>query len=172
MIEFGVQIFDVLWNDVRQGAVLGLIPNILHGIEVRRIRRKPFDMEPGGPLLKQSSSGGTMSRQAVPHQNDGSAQMPMDFAHEANKILGPRVVVQKFVIQSQPQRPRGACDGSNRRNAFPPIPGTLDGRVACRRPHSPPQRLQQKPTFVEKNQASLTFEALFLVAAKIRDASG
>jgi hypothetical protein len=48
----------------------------------------------------------------------------------------------------------------------------LQGRVAPRRPHTPPQWLQQKPTFVDKNQASLTLEALFLVAAKIRDASG
>jgi hypothetical protein len=44
--------------------------------------------------------------------------------------------------------------------------------VARRGPHSPPQGLQQKATFIEKNQASLTFEALFLVAAKCRDASG
>jgi hypothetical protein len=44
--------------------------------------------------------------------------------------------------------------------------------VACRCPHAPPRRLQQKPTFIDKNQASLTFEALFLVAARCRDASG
>src|SRR5271169_2800883 len=112
-----------------------------------------------------------MSRQAIPHQNDGTAQMPMDFAHEPNEILGPRIVIQEFVVESQPQRPRGACDGGDRRNAFTSIPRTLDRRVACRRPHSPPQWLQQKPTFIEKNQASLMFEALFLVAAKIRDAS-
>ena len=81
-------------------------------------------------------------------------------------------MIQEFVVQSQPQRPGGACDGGDRRNAVASIPGTLDGGVACRRPHSPPERLQQKPTFIDKNQASLTFEALFLVAAKTRDASG
>ena len=113
-----------------------------------------------------------MSRQAIPHQNDCMAQMPMDFAHEPDEILGTRVVVQEFVVQSQPQRPRRAGDGGDRRNAITSIPYTLDGRVARRGPHSPPQRLQQKPTFIEKNQASLTLEALFLVAAKIRDASG
>ena len=113
-----------------------------------------------------------MSRQAIPHQNDCTAQMPVDFAHEPNEILGPRVVIQEFVVQSQPQRPRGTCDGGDRRNAFTSIPRTLDGRVACRRPHSPPQWLQQKPTFIEENQASLTFEALFLAAASSRGSSG
>lgn len=112
-----------------------------------------------------------MSRQAIPDQNDWTAQVPMDFADELNEILGPRIVIQEFVVQSQPQRPGSACDGGDRRNAVTSIPGTLDGRLARRGPHSPPQGLQQKPTFIEKNQASLTFEALFLVAAKIRDAS-
>lgn len=48
---------DVLRNDVRQGPIFGLIPDILHRVEVRRIRRKPFDVEPRGTLLKQSSGG-------------------------------------------------------------------------------------------------------------------
>ena len=52
VIQGVVQIVDVLGNDVRQGPVLGLIPNILHGIEVRRVRRKPFDLEPRGTVLK------------------------------------------------------------------------------------------------------------------------
>ena len=56
-IQFGVQILDVLRNDVCQGPAFGLIPNILHRIEVWRIRRKPFDLEPRGTLLKQSSGG-------------------------------------------------------------------------------------------------------------------
>jgi hypothetical protein len=112
-----------------------------------------------------------MSRQAIPYQNDCTAQVPMDFAHEPNEILGPRVVIQEFVIQPQPQRPRGAGDGSDRRNAITSIPGALKGRVARRRPHTPPQRPQQVPAFIEKNQASLMLEALFLVAATRCDAN-
>ena len=57
VIQFGVQILDALGNDVRQGPVLGLIPNMLDRIEVWRIRRKPFDLEPSGTILKQSSGG-------------------------------------------------------------------------------------------------------------------
>ena len=57
VIQFGVQILDVLGNDVRQGSVLGLIPDILDRIEVGRIWRKPFDLEPRGTILKQSSGG-------------------------------------------------------------------------------------------------------------------
>lgn len=162
---------DVFRNDVCQRAVLGLIPNILHRIKFRCVRRKPFDLEPSRAAFEQSSCGGTMSGQTVPHQDDGSTQMLMNFAHEPNEIRRPRVVIQQFVVHSQPQRPRGAGDGCDRRDAIATVPSTLKGRVASRRPYPPPQRLQQIATFVEKNQASLPLEALFLVAAKFRDAS-
>lgn len=76
------------------------------------------------------------------------------------------------IVQPQSQRPGGSGDGGDCRDSIPPIPRALQRRVAARRPHAPSQRLQQKPTFVDKNQASLTLEALFLVAANIRDASG
>lgn len=172
MFQFGVQILDVLRNDVRQGAAFGLIPNILDRIEFRRIGWEPFDLEPRPAIFKESSGSRAMSGQAIPHQNDGTAQMPMDIADKANEIRGPRIVIQEFVVQSQPQRPRRACDGGDRRNAVASVPRALDRRVACRCPHSPPRRLQQESTFIEKNQASLTFEALFLVAARCRDATG
>jgi len=171
VIQGGVQIVDIFGNDVGQRAVLGLIPNILHRIKVRRVRRKPFDLEPSGAVFEQSSCGGTMSRQTVPHQDDGSTQMLMDFAHEPNEIRSPRVVIQQFVVHPQPQRPRSAGDGGDRRDAIASIPDSLQGRMASRRPYPPPQRLQKIPTFVEKNQASLPVEALFLVAAKFRDAN-
>lgn len=57
VIQGGVQIVDVLGNDVGQRAVFGLIPNILHRIKVRRVRRKPFDLEPSGAAFEQSSCG-------------------------------------------------------------------------------------------------------------------
>lgn len=162
----------VVRNDIGQAAVLGLIPDVLHGIKVRRIGWKPFHLKPGSGVRQELSRRGTMSGQAIPHQNDGTTQMSMDFAHKLDEIRRSCIVIQQFVVQPQPQRPGGSGDGGDRRDSIPSIPRTLQGSVALRRPHTPPQRLQQKATFVEKNQASLTLEALFLVAAKIRDASG
>jgi hypothetical protein len=57
VIEGEVQIVNVLGNDIRQGTVLGLIPHFLDRIEVRRVRWKPFDLEPRGAILKESSGG-------------------------------------------------------------------------------------------------------------------
>lgn len=167
-----MQIVNVLGNDVGQRAPFRLIPNILYRIEVGRVRRKPFDPEPSVAILKESSSRGAMGWQAVPHQNDGTPQMPVNVADKSNEVRAARIVIQELVIQSQPQRPGSSRDGGERRNAVAPVPCSLERSVACRSPHAPPQRLQQKATFIEKNQASLLSEALFLVAAKCRDAIG
>jgi hypothetical protein len=47
----------------------------------------------------------------------------------------------------------------------------LQWRVANRRPHASSKRLQKIATFIEKNQASFEFEALFLTAAIQRGAN-
>ena len=98
-------------------------------------------------------------------------QMLMDLAHEPNEVRGSCVVIEQFVVHSQSQRPGSASDGGDRRDAIASIPSSLHGRVADRCPYSPPQRLQQISAFIEKNQASLPLAALFLVAAKFRDAN-
>lgn len=46
VFEFGVQVLDVFRNDIGQSPTFGLIPNVLHRIEVGRIGWKPFDLEP------------------------------------------------------------------------------------------------------------------------------
>jgi hypothetical protein len=162
---------DIFRDDIRQGSILGLIPNILDRVEVRGIRRQPFHVQPRSAALQQSSGSRTMSAQAIPHEDDWTPQMIVNFSHEPDEILRPRVVIQKFIVQSQPGGPRRSRNRSHRRDPIVAVPGALERCAAQRGPHTPPQRLQQIPTFIEKYQASLSLEALFLVAAKFRDAS-
>lgn len=163
---------NVLRYNVRHGSVFGLVPNILHRIKVGRVGREPFNLQPRRAIRKQLSRRGAMSRQAIPDQNHRTPQVAVDLTHEANEIRRAGVVIQQFVIQAQPQSPRGLRHGGDCRDSIPSIPRALQWRATSRRPDAPLQRLQQIPAFVEENQASLPFEALFLVAAKFRDASG
>lgn len=55
LFQFGVQILNVLRNDVRQGAAFGLIPNIFDRIEFSCIGREPFDLEPSPALFEESA---------------------------------------------------------------------------------------------------------------------
>lgn len=170
VVQSTMQGEDVFRNHVGQASVLRLVPNILDRIKVRRVRRKPFHVKPSGAVRQKTSSSRTMSRQAIPHQNDRPTQVMMNLAHELNEIGRSRVMVQQFIVQAQSRGPRRSRHGGNRRDPIAPIPRALDRRAAFWRPHASSQRLEQVAAFVEKNQASLPFEALFLVAARFRDA--
>lgn len=172
MIEGLVQLIDVFGDDVGQISVFGLVPNVLDGIEFGCVCRQPFDLEPGSTHLRKLPNSGTMSRQAITDEDKRAAQVRMDFSQEANKVGRSSVVVKEFVIQAQPGGPRRPSDCGQCRDSIVTIPRVLNRCVSFGSPHSPPQRLQQIATFIEKNQASLPLEALFLSATSLRGASG
>lgn len=172
MIEGLVQFVNVIWNNVRQISVFGLLPHVLHGIKLWRIRWQPFDAKPLYPLFQKLAHGGPMSRQTVTHEYDRTTQVRMDFMQEANEIGRPCVVVEQFVVETQTCSPRCEGHSGQRRDPVVTIPDALDRRMSFRCPHPSPQRLQQIATFIKENQASLPCKALFLAAARFRDASG
>lgn len=81
-------------------------------------------------------------------------------------------MIQQDVVQAKSRRPGSAGKRGARGNAIAPVPRVLQRCLASRCPHSSSQRLQQITTFVDKNHASLTFEALFLSAANLRGSNG
>jgi hypothetical protein len=172
VVQRGVQVVYIVGNDVRQAPIFRLVPNMLDRIEVRSVCRKPFQLKPRVGTGQKLSRSGTMRRQAIPHQDDGATQVGVKLLHELNEIRRSRVVIQQLVVQSQSQCPRRTSDGYDGRDSIASIRRALQGGTPLRRPDSSSQRLQQEAAFVDENQASLAFEALFLVAAMIRDASG
>src|SRR6266699_1176057 len=98
--------------------------------------------------------------------------MVMNVSQKLHHVGGVGIVVEQRVVQPESLRPRRAGKGCHRGDPVVPSPGMLDGRLSHGSPYTPPQWLQQIAAFVEKNQASLPFEALFLTAAILRGASG
>lgn len=97
--------------------------------------------------------------------------MTMHLPQELRHVGRACVVVEQVVVQTEAFRPGSAGQRRQCRDAIVSVPRMLDGRPTHRSPHAPSQRLQQIATFVEKNQASLPFEALFLAAAIRRGAT-
>lgn len=97
--------------------------------------------------------------------------MTMHFPQELRHVGRACVVVEQVVVQTETFSPGSAGQCRQRSDAIVSVPRMLDGCPTHRSPHAPSQRLKQIATFVQKNQASLTFEALFLAAA-IRRARG
>lgn len=83
-----------------------------------------------------------MRRQAVPNQNNGTAEMVVNLAQEGDQIFRMCVMVKQLVVEAQPIGPGRAADRRQRTDPVVAIPRMLDGRMALRGPHSASQRLQ------------------------------
>ena len=171
LIEGFMQFVDIIGDDVGQIGVFGLVPHVFDGIKVRGVCWKPFDRKPLNTFFQQLPDGRSMGRQTVPHENERTPQVQVNLAQEPNEVRSSCVVVKEFVVQAKPTGPRRASNSCYSSDPIVTIPDSLDRRVSRRSPHAPPQRLEQIATFIEKNQASLPFEALFLAAANSRGSS-
>lgn len=171
-IESLMQFADVVRDVVCQVPVLGLVPNVFDRIDFRRISGKPLDPKPMGASFLQPTDGRAMGRQPIANENERSTQVGMDLTQKPNKVQRSSVVVQEFIVQAKSIGPRCASNCGQRGDSVVTIPHMLDRRHPTRGPHPAPQRLQQIATFVEKDDASLTFEALFLSAANLRGSNG
>ena len=171
-IEGLMQFVDIVGDDVGQIGVFGLVPHVFDGIKIRRVCWKPFYRKPLSAVRQQVPDGGAMGRQTVTHENERTSQVQVNLAQKPNKVRSSCVVVKEFVVQAESTGPGRASNGGQSSDPIVTIPDSLHRRVSRRSPHAPPQRLEQIATFIEKNQASLSFEALFLAAASSRDSSG
>ena len=162
---------NVIRDEVGQVTVLCLIPYVFNRVEFWRVCRKPLDGKPVSPIVLQSTDCRTMDRPAITDEQQRTPNMAMYVTQESHDIWGTCVVVQQRVIQPESFRPRGAGEGRQCRDSVVSVPSVLQWRLANRSPHAAPQWLKQIATFVEKNQASFTFETLFLAAAIRRGAT-
>ena len=160
-----MQFADVVRDVVCQVPVLGLVPDIFDRIDFRRISRKPLDPKPMGASFPQPTDGRAMGRQPIANENERTTQVGMDLTQKPNKVRRSSVVVQELIVQAKSTGPRCASNCGQCGDSVMTIPHMLDRRHPTRGPHSAPQRLQQIATFIEKNNASFAFEALFLSAA-------
>ena len=98
--------------------------------------------------------------------------MVMHLLQEPDHVIGACIMVQEVIVQTKPFSPRSTGERRHRRDTVMAIPRILNRRLPTRSPDAASQRLQQEPALIEKHQASLLFEALFLAAATRRGANG
>jgi hypothetical protein len=89
------QFLNVMGCGVRQVA-LALSPNVLIGVELRGIRRKPVHLESGvtdGKILFHQAPA--MNRTAVPQQHDWSVKMTLEVAKKLHNLNARDVLAMK-----------------------------------------------------------------------------
>jgi len=73
-----MEMVHVLWDEVRQVGVLGVIPDHLHWVELRCISRQPNHLEPIRMCRLEQSHGFAMRAEAVQDDDELASQTAMD----------------------------------------------------------------------------------------------
>src|SRR5512138_4037206 len=93
------QIRDVVRQEVRQIPVFGLCPDLFVRIELRRIRRQPFDLQPTREPFQEPTGRRAMDLPTVQNQDKSPWQMAQHLGHERFNIGSADIVPMKGEVQ-------------------------------------------------------------------------
>lgn len=82
LFQFVMKVVDVVGNDVGQVSILGLVPDVFHGVKFRCIGWQPFHSQPIRARVEQLSDRRSMGGQPIADQDDRPTQLRMDFTQK------------------------------------------------------------------------------------------
>jgi len=153
-------------RQIGQVTVLGVVPHLFYWIEIRRIRRQPFNADHSSMSLHIGLQHlGPMHTPSIQNQNyratDGSAHR----LQERDHILSTDVLPLHSPIQPYPTPMRGQGDGTDDRESMMRTPLPQNRRLSSRRPCPSHHRLEHKSALIQKHDASTLLSGVFLYAA-------
>jgi len=161
--------------EVGQCARLQIAPEEFGGVEIRRVGRKTFDVQPGTLRAEGGRHAVTFVRaEAIPDEHDTlAAEVPLQGAQERDERRGGiRAWVGLKVQAGAPAIPTKRERGGNRQS-LPIQPGVVqDGGLAARRPRAPHDGVLRHAAFVLEDYPSVAASRVFLPPASAGDASG
>ena len=161
--DFDIEIVDVVRDKVRQVCVLGVIPNLLNGIEIRSVRREPLELIGAWIELAQFARGSAVSVQPIKDHKEIAAEQTMDLLDEGSDANVVEVLPHGLEVKPQTAELRRDGEASDDRQAIVPIPAVLNGRLAARRPSAPHDRLKHEARFVYEEDAAAGLAGSFFI---------
>ncbi len=148
-----------------RGPAFELGPDKFVRVELRRIAREPFNLQPGTTREKSLNGTRLVDRRAVPEQEDGPTQMAQEVCGEGLDLKGRDVVGMASKVEGHAM-PCGR-DGQGRHGReLGPAAGESKNRGVCPwGPGAPDAGDEQEPGFIEEDQMGATSLRVFLYAA-------
>ena len=94
---------------VGQIAILGATPHGFYRIEIGRVGREPLDRQPTSALLLQKSRRFAMNIEAIQHDDQLSANLPMQMPQKGDDIGGHDIAGVELPVGIDPP-PLGTCE--------------------------------------------------------------
>jgi len=162
-----LKLIYIFRNIIGKVAILAVIPNLLHRIKLRRIRRQPFKPDSPGKSSLQTYCAPAMHKPAVQNQNNTLWKMNKELPDKKHKIVNADVRILDVKIQTQLMTNRRNTDSADGRELVVTFPVVKQWRLASWGPGSTHQRLEHKAAFIQQNDGSTAFSGVFLYKANV-----
>lgn len=151
----------IVGNEVIQAAVFRMLPDMLCRIEIRRVERKPLEVEPG-TILDQQSLGCTLTGSGpVDDHRERSASRSQQPLREKLEVFGGEVVVEQVEHKAEATTSRKHRNGGHRSEPIVAIV-VLEGRSLAAGSPGPAHRgLEHEGRFVGENDGSSATPGVF-----------
>src|SRR5271154_2460117 len=160
----GFQLVDVLWCRIGERS-FGLGPNLLIGIEFRRIGREVMKMEAAASTQVQADGLVPVDFGAVPQEHNLAAEVPEEQTKKLDDPPAVDVLAVAPEIHADPLASRGNRDRGDDRDPVVPVAMSQDRRLSDRRPGLTGVGGEHEAAFVEEDQMSAELTGVFLYRA-------
>ena len=166
------KVITIARDEVGQIRVLGVIPDLLGGVEIWRVGRKPFHMDRGGMSIQVSTQDlGTVDIPSVEDEDEFAANIPPQRTQEGYDMWTADVLRVNLPVETESKDVSRKSDGTDNRQAIMTSPRSQNRSLALWCPRSTDYRLKHEAAFVNEHDASAFPASVFLYAAIAADAS-
>lgn len=158
-----VESFEVGGDEVSELGVLGMAPESLDRIEIGRVSRKPFDVEPLRAAFVQLADGRAMDVEPVHHDDERSPMLAPESAEIAHHVRRPNVLLLHGEVLPNFGASRQDAEAADHAQAVVSLRHDLLRSLPDRGPSPTIQRLQTKAGFIEKDEDGVPATRLFLI---------
>ena len=154
---------DLHQGEVGQRIQLEVAPQILHGVELRRIGREGERMDAGMMGEEGPGEERAVSVETIPQQDDGARKVPLQVLKERDDARAVDVAVGMETEGEAHPAPgwRNAQGGDGRHFLMAPRTLQQDGRGVAGPPAAPHHRSHEKARFVEENEPGVQPHGFF-----------
>ena len=122
-----VEVIDVVGDEVGQSRVLGVAPEGFDRIEVGRVGREPFDVEPSCSPLVQSAHGRAMDVEPIQDHDQRPPMQTMQLSQVPHHVAGSHVPILHDEVRSNPSASRRETQAADHAQAVVPLRHDLLG---------------------------------------------
>ena len=146
-----IKVVDVVSDEVREIPVLGVAPDELHRIQLRRVRRQPFKIVPGSSAL-QLPCCSPMCVEPIQDDHHAATELTPKRCQETTHVVVLHVFSMNLKVKAESSSLRRDRDRRNHRQAIMPSPAFQHWGLAPRSPGAPHQRLEHESALVHEDK--------------------